>query len=154
YGLHNLFPRQPRILEHRKLMAHLVSHLSIHQILIFPQVIIKLGSGIGVRDRDLDRFAIELLGKLDRPLDCLWRLTRETNDEVPMNDDSELLTVLHELAGLLDGGALLDVFEYLRIARLKADDQQPATGFLHRLERLVIGVNSRSAGPRLPDWLQ
>ena len=54
----------------------------------------------------------------------------------------------------LDGGALLDVLEDLRVARLVADDQQAAAGLLHRLQRLVVGRHARGAGPGEAQRLQ
>ena len=66
----------------------------------------------------------------------------------------ELVAVLGELAGALDGGALLDVLQDLLIARLVADDEQAAAGFLHGLQRLVIGGDARGAGPGQPERLQ
>ena len=54
---------------------------------------------------------------------------------------------LGEVAGALDGGALLDVLEDLRIAGLEADDEQAAAGFAHGLERVVVGGDARGAAP-------
>ena len=71
----------------------------------------------------------------------------QTENEVAMDDQSELLAVLGELARALDGRALLDVLQDLLIARLVADDEQPASGFLHRLQRLVVGGHARRARP-------
>ena len=71
-----------------------------------------------------------------------------------MHDYAELLAVFHELAGLLDARALLDVLEDLWIARLETHNQQAASGILHRLERFVVGVNSRGARPRRLERLQ
>ena len=59
-----------------------------------------------------------------------------------------------EVARALDGGALLDVLEDLRVAGLEADDQQAAAGFLHGLERLVVGGDARGAGPGEAQRLQ
>ncbi len=64
-----------------------------------------------------------------------------------MNDEAEVVAVLGEGAGTFDGGALLDVLEDLRIAGLKAHDQQPAARFLHGLERFAVGGHARRAAP-------
>ena len=64
-----------------------------------------------------------------------------------VDDQAELLAVLREPLRHVDGGALLDVLQDLRVARFVADDQQPAAGILHRLQRVVIGGDARRAGP-------
>ena len=72
----------------------------------------------------------------------------------PWIDQAQLVTVLGELAGMLEGRALLDVLQNLLIAGFVAHDEQPASGFLHRLERFVIGGDARSAGPGQAQRLQ
>jgi hypothetical protein len=47
----------------------------------------------------------------------------------PWMDEAQIVAILGELRGPLDGGALLDVLEDLRIAGLEADDEQAAAGF-------------------------
>src|SRR5579875_4226763 len=64
-----------------------------------------------------------------------------------MNDETEVVAVLDEVTGTLDGGPLLDVLQDLRIAGLEADDEQPAAGFLHGLQGLAVGSDARGAGP-------
>ncbi len=54
---------------------------------------------------------------------------------------------MREVTCPLDGGALLDVLQNLRIAGFKADDEQPAARILHSLQRLAIGGDARGAGP-------
>ena len=61
---------------------------------------------------------------------------------------------LDEVARALDGGALLDVLEDLRVAGLEADDEQAAAGFLHGLEGVVVGGDARGAGPGDAEGLQ
>ena len=65
----------------------------------------------------------------------------------PWIDQAELLAVGGEALRHVDGGALLDVLEDLLVARFVAHDQQAAAGFLHGLERVVIGGDARGAGP-------
>ena len=62
----------------------------------------------------------------------------QAEDEVGVDDEAEIVAVLDEVAGALDGGALLDVLEDLRVARFEADDEQAAAGFLHGLQRVAI----------------
>ena len=57
-------------------------------------------------------------------------------------------------ARALNGGALLDVLEDLRIAGLEADDEQAAAGFLHGLEGVVIGGDARGAAPGEAEGLE
>ncbi len=49
---------------------------------------------------------------------------------------------------------LLDVLENLGVARLVADDEEPAARVAHRLERLVVRVDARGAGPREAQGLE
>ncbi len=105
-------------------------------------------------DRNLDRLAIQDLGKVDRVADRLFRLAGQAENEVAVNGQAEVVAVLGEGARALNGCALLDVLEDLRIARLEADDQQTASGFVHRLQRVVVGGHARSAAPRNAERLQ
>jgi hypothetical protein len=60
-------------------------------------------------------------------IDC-FGLAGQAEDEVGVDDEAEVVAVLDEVAGALDGGALLDVLEDLRVAGLEADDEQAAAG--------------------------
>ena len=100
-----------------------------------------------MRDRDLNRFRVELLGEIDRALDGLLRLTGESDDEVAVNTDAKLFAVLRERAGHLDGRALLDILQNLVVSRLEADDEQPGAGVGHRFERFVVAVHARGTRP-------
>jgi hypothetical protein len=71
-----------------------------------------------------------------------------------VDDEAEVVAVLGELAGALDGGALLDVLEDLRVAGLEADDEQAAAGFLHGLEGVVVGGDARGAAPGEAEGLE
>ena len=71
----------------------------------------------------------------------------KSEDEVAVDEQSQLLAVLGELASAFDGGALLHVLQDLRVARFVADDEQAASRFFHRLERFVIGGDARGARP-------
>jgi hypothetical protein len=59
-----------------------------------------------------------------------------------------------EVERALDGGALLDVLEDLRVAGLVADDEQAAAGILHGLQGVVVGGDARGAGPGEAERLQ
>ncbi len=75
------------------------------------------------------------------------RFARQTDDEVAVNDQAQLLAVRREAARHVDGRALLDVLQDLLIAGFVADDEQPAAGILHRLQGVVVGGDARRAAP-------
>ncbi len=79
-------------------------------------------------------------------MDC-FGLAGQAEDEVGVNRQTERMAVAREVSRPLDGRALLDVLENLRIARLEAHDQQPAAGFAHGLQRVVIRGHARGAAP-------
>ena len=108
---------------------------------------VELGAGIRMGDRNLNGFVIELLGEVDGLADALVRFTGKADDKVSVNHEAQLTAVFREALGHLDGRALLDVLENLRIARFVADNQQPATRLLHRFERVVVRCYARRAGP-------
>ena len=58
----------PGILDHRDLVAHLVHHLRafIQDEAVRFGVIVELGSGISMRQRNLDGFAIQFFREIDR----------------------------------------------------------------------------------------
>src|SRR6202012_57135 len=109
--------------------------------------VVELGARVSVCDRDLNGLAVEGLGEVDRVADRLLGLARQAKDEVGVDDEAEVVAVLDEVACALDGSALLDVLEDLRVAGLESDDEQTAAGFLHGLEGLAIGGDARGAGP-------
>jgi len=71
-----------------------------------------------------------------------------------VDGETEFVAVACKVARTLNGGALLDVLEDLRVARLKANDKQAAAGLAHGLERFVVGGDARSAGPGEVERLQ
>ena len=101
-----------------------------------------------MRDRHLDRLGVQPLGEVDGLADALARLARQPDDEVAVDHQAQLFAVLREAQRHVHGGALLDVLEDLRIARFVADDEQPASGILHRLQGVVIGGHARRAATR------
>ena len=90
---------------------------------------------------------VEFLGEVDGGANGFLGFAGKSEDEVAVDEQAELLAVLGELARAFDGGALLHVLQDLRIAGLVADDEQAASGFLHRLQRFVVGGDARGARP-------
>ena len=84
----NLCPAQAGILDGGQLMAHLIAHLVYREVLMLLQVRIKLGPWIGMGDRDLNRFAVKLLGKLEGALDGLGRLPWQPDDKIAVHRDA------------------------------------------------------------------
>ena len=103
-------------------------------------VVVELRARIGVRNGDLDGFHIQRLGKVDGVADRLLRLAGQAENEVAVDRQAQVVAVLGKRPRALNGGALLDVLQNLRIARLKSHNQQPAAGFLHRLQRVASVV--------------
>jgi len=147
HHLHDVVDRKIGVLDVGRLVAVAVLHLPISDETIFLDEVEKLGAGKGVGDGDLNGLAIELLGELYCVADGFLGFTRKAEDEITVYDEAKVMTVLHKIAGALDGGTLLDVLEYLGIAGLEADDQQPAASFLHRLEGVIVGCDTGVAGP-------
>src|SRR5262249_53144482 len=126
HGIDNLGPAQAGILNGGQLMAHLIAHFVYREVLMLLQVRIKLGPWKGMSDRDLNRFAVKLLGKLEGTLDGLGRLPWQPDDQISMHYNAQLLTVFHKRSGLFDGRPFLDIGKNLRSARLKAHNHQAA----------------------------
>src|SRR4030095_6342471 len=103
HGLDNLGPAQAGILDGGQLMGHRIAHLVSREVLVLSQVCIKLGPWIGMGYRDLNRFAVKLLGKLEGVLDGLGRLPWQPDDKISMHYNAQLLTVFHKRSGLFDG---------------------------------------------------
>ena len=78
------------------------------------------------------------LGEIDGIADRFLCLTRQAKDEVGVDGETKVVAVLGECTRALDGGALLDILQDLRIARFITDDQQAASGIFHRLQRLAV----------------
>ena len=77
----------------------------------------------------------------------LARLAGHADDEVAVNGQAQLVAFSVKRLRHVDGGALLHVLENLLVAGLIAHDQQPAAGFLHGLQRFVVGGDAGGAGP-------
>ena len=155
YGLHHFGARQARVLDLHHLVAGIINHLALlcHEAVLHGELV-QFGSGIGVRHRDLYRFHIEFLREFDRVLDHLASLAGQTENKVSMDHEAKFVAVLGELPGALDSSTLLDILQYLRIARFEADDQEPAAGIFHRFQRVIVGRHARSTRPRQAERLQ
>ena len=145
--LHDVLGGQAGVLDVGHLVAAAVFHLFVGDEVVALGEVEELGAGEGVGDGDLDGLAVELLGEVDGVADGFLGLAGEAEDEVAVDDEAEVVAVLDEVACALDGGALLDVLEDLRVAGLEADDEQAAAGFLHGLEGVAVGGDARGAGP-------
>ena len=76
-----------------------------------------------MRDRDLDGFNVQLFRELDGVLDGLASLAWQAENKVAVHDQAELVAVLGELAGMLQGRTLFDVLQNLLIAGFVPDDK-------------------------------
>src|SRR5437660_11952328 len=77
HSLDNLRSIQAWILDGRELMPHVVTHLVRSDVLVLPEIVVEFSPWIGMGDRYLDRFTIELLSKLHSTLDGLRRFPRQ-----------------------------------------------------------------------------
>src|SRR5579859_2981236 len=105
-------------------------------------------------DTYLDSFNIKFLSKIYSSADRFATFTRQSKYEVAMHNEPELLGVFGELPCTLDGRALLDVLQDLRIARFIPHDQQSAAGFALRFQRFVVRSHARRATPGQVQRLQ
>ncbi len=129
-------------------MAGIVGHLFVDRDqAVLLDVIVELRAGERMAERNLNGLDVEFLGEIDALPNGLARFARQSHDEIAMDRQAELLAVRGEAASHVDGGALLDVLQDLLIAGFVADDEQPATGFLHGFQRVVIGGDARRATP-------
>ena len=100
-----------------------------------------------MRDGNLDRLHIQFLSKVQRPLDCFFRFTRQANDEISMNLDPDLLAILRELTRMFDRRAFLDVFQDLRITGFISDNEETRARIGHCLQRFIVAGHARRARP-------
>jgi hypothetical protein len=124
---HDVLGGQPRILDMGNLMPSFVGHGSFGHESIFLNEFEEFRPWEGVSHRDLDGFAIKMFGKLDGVADGFLRLAWETKDEVAVDYQAELVAGAGEVQRTLDGCALLDVLEDLRISPGPAIPASPPT---------------------------
>src|SRR6202011_801182 len=100
-----------------ELVTSLVHHLVIcdHEAVLHG-VIVQLGSRIGMSYGNLDGLDIQFFRKLDGVADGLPSLTRQSQNEVSMDDQAQLVTILGELTSPFNGRAFLDVLQNLLVA--------------------------------------
>src|ERR1700730_7605438 len=98
-------------------------------------------------ERDLDGFRIELLGEINSLLNGFARFTGQADNEVAVNANADFAAILHEGASHFYRGALLDVFQNLRITGFESHDEQSRTGVGHSLQSVVITVYARRGRP-------
>ena len=143
-----------RIFDVRQLVSAGIGERFHTQEAILGHLVVQLRARHGVRERNLDGFAIQFLRKLNGLVDGFLGFARQTDDEVAVNLDPDLLAVLHELARHLHGRALLDVLQDLRIARFESHDKEPRPAIRHGLQLFVLAVAARRAGPLKFQWLE
>src|ERR1039458_9004019 len=107
----------------RQLVTLGVGKRLTHEEIVPPSVVVELGSGEGVGDGDLYSICIEFLGEIDRALNGIFRLTRQANNEVTVNEDTQLPAFLGERTSHFQRRTLLDVFQNGRIAGLEPNDE-------------------------------
>src|ERR1700722_2496534 len=139
---------QARIFDVRELMSAFIDHGSVvDDETILRGIVIELGAGIGVGDRNLDGLDVKSLGEVDGVADRFLGFAREAEDEIAMDGEAKLMTIASEVAGPFHGRAFFNVLENLRIAGFKAHNQQPASRFTHGLEGFAICGYTGGAGP-------
>src|SRR5690349_20971041 len=94
----DLLARKAGIFQMRQLMSARIGGRFFGQEAAAFGEIVELGARIGMCDRDLDRFAIELFREVDRLLNGLFGLPRQSKNEIAVNGDTKLLAVLDESA--------------------------------------------------------
>ena len=82
-------------------MTAAVLHLFVGDEVVARGEVVELGAGVGVGDGDLDGFAVEGLRKVDGVADGLFGFAGESEDEVGVNDQAEIVAVLDEVASAL-----------------------------------------------------
>src|SRR5437763_13050243 len=138
YGVQDFVSGQARIFDARQLVTAIVHYFPVQHKVVLHRKIEKLSSRICVGNRNLDSLDIKFFGERNGVLNRLSSLARQSENKVAVNYEAELVSILGELPSTLDGCALLDVFQDLRIARFIADNQEAATCFLHGFEGFVI----------------
>ena len=99
-----------------QLVPAFVDHLGVcHHKAVFYSVFVEFSSRVGVRHRNLDGLDIKFFGEVDGLADRLSRFPGQAQNEVAVDDQAQLVTILGELAGTLDGGPLLDILQDLLV---------------------------------------
>src|ERR1700722_1255642 len=102
--------RQAWILNVCQLVAAFVHHRPIvDDEAVFSSEIVELGAGVCVRNRYLDGFHIQSLGKVDCVADRLLGFAGQAEDKVTMDGEAKLMALAGEVTRALHGCTLLDV---------------------------------------------
>ena len=109
---------------HRQLLTQFIGHFSGHNNALILEPFIHFGSWIGMGDRDLQRFRVHCLGIFDRFADRFAGLAGETDNEICVNLDAQLVAVFGELQRALRRNPFFDIFQDLFITRFKTNDEQ------------------------------
>ena len=62
-GIHDLLAVEPRIFEIGKLVSEFIHHVVVGQVAVVFEVLVELGAGERMGDRNLDGFGVEALGE-------------------------------------------------------------------------------------------
>src|ERR1700730_3433529 len=154
HHLHDVLGGKTGVFDVGHLVTATVLHLFVGDEVITRGEVVELCAGVGMGHRDLDGLAVEGLGEVDGVANGFFRFAGETEDEVGVDDEAEVVAVLDEVAGTLDGGAFFDVLQDLWVTGLETDNEEAATCVLHGLEGVAVGGNARSAGPGNAERLQ
>src|SRR5882762_10030479 len=143
-----------RIFNVRQLVATGIGQRFHSQETLLGHGFVEFSAGHGVSQGNLNGFAIELFGKVDGFLNALAGFAWQADDEIAVHANADFAAVLHEGASHLNGRALFDVLEDLRIAGFKAHDEEPCAGIGHAFEGFVVAVNAGRGGPAEFQWLE
>ncbi len=147
HARHHFGLGQMRILDVGQLVSAGIGERFHFQEALLGHRFMQFRAGHGMREGDLNRFAVQLFGEVDGLLNRLARFAGQTDDEVAVHANADFTAILHEGARHLDGRAFLDVLQNLRVARLKAHDEEPRAGIGHGFQGFVIAVHARGGRP-------
>src|SRR5882757_6825928 len=116
HARHHLRLRQMWVLDVRQLMAAGIRQRLHFQETLLCHGVVQFRSRHGMRQRNLDRLAIQFFGEIYGLLNRLFGLARQSDDEVAVNLNPHLAAVLHERAAHFNRCALLDVLKDLWFA--------------------------------------
>src|SRR5207253_5492125 len=90
--------REAWILNMKELVTTVVHHLAVgHKEPVLYSVVVKFSTGISVGHRNLNRLDVQLFSECNSSVDRLVSLTGKSHNEVAVNHQSQLVTVLGEL---------------------------------------------------------
>src|ERR1700730_8416896 len=107
--IQHVLPRETGVLQVRKLMAARIRDRFARQKTLAHTLIVKLRAWVSMSHRNLNRLAIEFLREIDGLLDGFLRFTRQSDDEIAVDMNANLLAILHKGAPHLNRNTLFDV---------------------------------------------